>query len=59
MSAKTLQTLVVTMNRDDFSFIIENNIKSDVVIANQSDRTSYSEETGPDDQRIKKQRYTI
>lgn len=53
MSAKTLQTLVVTMNRDDYSFVFENNIKSDVIIANQADRTSYLEETGHDDQKIK------
>ena len=53
MALKSLQTLVVTMNRKDHSFIFDNNIKTDVVIANQSDHTSYTETVGPDGQNIK------
>ena len=39
----TLEVLCATMHRIDFSLIKEMNIKSDVVFANQCDRTAYEE----------------
>ena len=39
----TFEILCATMHRSDFSLIKEMNIKSDVVFANQCDRTAYEE----------------